>query len=379
MLVNAASLSYKEAEKSQPLPLDLEDTWYKDSVVILWEKNIMKGAPDGNAYPENPITVKEAKTLVARTFGMPDQVIFDAEGAAGSNLERELYLYIERYFEVDDKSEISVKEAANILSDIFGIDEEAQEIILRNEEVTGNAKSFRASGAMEAELVYHQELEGVPTSMSYDFSMEFSADNKIKQEITTVLPGVSTPLKMVQYMDKDYIYTMLANEEGTPEWMKMKNIASFAFDDEYIQSQKNKTLNINTELPYKLLGEETVDDIECYKLAFYARIDDKEELLETFDSIPGMDDASIEQLKQSLDIIENLILKGIMYIGQEDSLLYGSEISYDVFLNTEIQTDSPIKIETMSCIMDIRYSDFGEDINIEIPQEAIDTEEINLF
>jgi len=34
MLVNAASLSYKEAEKSQPLPLDLEDTWYKDSVVI---------------------------------------------------------------------------------------------------------------------------------------------------------------------------------------------------------------------------------------------------------------------------------------------------------------------------------------------------------
>jgi len=379
MLVKAANLPHKDTEKSKTLPPDLGDAWYKDSVLILWEKDIMKGAPDGKVYPDNPVTVREAKALVARTLGVPDQVIFEAEGTAGSGLDRELYSFVRQYFEDDDKSRISVKKAAEILSDIFGVDEEAEEIILKNQEATGSAKSFRASGAIEAELVYHQEVEGVPASMSYDFFMELSADSKLKQEISMVMPGVSAPLEMTQYMDKDYIYSMIPNQEGTPQWTKMKNISSFAFDDAYIESMKNQTLNFNTELPYKLLGKGTIDGTECWKLAFYATIYDKEELLKTFDSMPGMDGTVKGQLEQSLDIIKSLKFKGIMYIGQEDNMMYGAQIDYDVLLNAEAQAESPVKIESINFIMDIRYSDFGEDIRIEIPQEAIDAEEISLF
>lgn len=379
ILVNAANLSDKETVKDLTLPLDLKDTWYKDAIVVLCGKNIMIGAPDGNTYPENPITVLQAKTLIARIFGIPDEVIFETDSKGENDLEKRLYSYIEGYFKGDAESKISVNDAAGILSDFFGVDEEAKGIILRNEEVTDNAKSFRASGTMETELVLDQEIDELPSKMNFDFSLEFSMDNKIKQEITGVVPNLPMPLKMVQYMDKDYIYTMVVDEEGTPQWMKMKNFVSFAFDDEFMEAKKNETLNIDTDLPYKVLGEETIEGIKCYKLAFYTRIDDKDELLKIFDCMPGMDDANKELMKESMDIIENLILKGIMYIGQEDDMLYRSEISYDIFFNEELQTDSPVKIKMMNYIMDITYSDFGEDIKIEIPQEAIEAEEIDLF
>lgn len=92
-----------------------------------------------------------------------------------------------------------------------------------------------------------------------------------------------------------------------------------------------------------------------------------------------MDDSIKELMKESLNIMDKIILKGIMYIGKEDNLLYKSDLSYDIYLNEEMQADSPIKMEVMSFDMYMNYSDYGEEIIIEIPQEAIDTDEIDLF
>lgn len=376
ILVNAAKLSDSVTVKSSTLPLDLKDVWYKDAIMILWENGIMKGAHDGNVYPEDPITLLQAKTLVARTFGISDEVIFNKVAITKNDIDQELYSFIAGYFKGNDNDHLSVKDAAKVLSDVFNVDSQAKDIILKSDEATKKAKSFKTTGNIEIGIGLSQQDSAIPTKVNLEFSSEFSADNKIKQEMNGIVPGLNTPISMTQYIDKDYIYTMMTGQKGEPQWMKVKNPVPFAFDDEFMESKKNEMLNVDVELPYKVLGEETIDGKQCYKLGFYTRINDANELLKTFDAIPGMDDTTKELLEESAKVIENLLFRGIMYIGEEDYLVYRTEISYDIALNDEVQKDSPNKIKSMGFTMDMNYSDYGKDIKIEIPKAAMDAEEI---
>ncbi|HHY13519.1 MAG TPA: S-layer homology domain-containing protein [Thermoanaerobacterales bacterium] len=382
LLVNAINMQVEDIKEDIALPRDLDDEWHKDAILTLWKEGIMKGVPGGNTYPNDSITVLQARTLVARTYGIPDEVIFGDISERENGLDERLYSYIESYFVGDADGKISVKEAIDMFSGFFETDEVADEIMIKNEEITNVIKSFRVSGNLGVEMVLAGEIdEEVPPMMDFEFIMELSSDNKIKQKYVGNVPELPIALEMTQYMDKDYIYTAISDEEGTQQWMKMKNFVAFVFDEDFIDEKKNEMFYMDTDLvtSYKLFGEKNIDGNECHELVFFTRIDNKEKLVEVYEAMPGMDDSIKELMKESLNIMDKIILKGIMYIGKEDNLLYKSDLSYDIYLNEEMQADSPIKMEVMSFDMYMNYSDYGEEIIIEIPQEAIDTDEIDLF
>ena len=110
LLVNAINIPMEEIKEDIALPRDLDDKWYKDAILTLWKEGIMKGVPGGNTYPNDSITVLQAKTLVARAYGIPDDVIFGDINSRGNSLNERLYTYIESYFAEEDDSKISVKE-----------------------------------------------------------------------------------------------------------------------------------------------------------------------------------------------------------------------------------------------------------------------------
>ena len=53
---------------------------------------------------------------------------------------------------------------------------------MKNEEITNEIKSFRVSGNMSVGMEFAGEIvEEVPQIMDFEFVMEISADNKMKQ------------------------------------------------------------------------------------------------------------------------------------------------------------------------------------------------------
>src|SRR5690606_28457564 len=124
------------------LPSDLKDTWYKEAVIALVKKGIMQGAPDGKIYAEAPIKLGHAKILVARTLD-----ISSSEG-----LDLQLKSWLDKLFIGDDLQNLKAKDAAKLLSDIFGKDEKAQELILKSDEATNKAKSFRMNGDISVKM-----------------------------------------------------------------------------------------------------------------------------------------------------------------------------------------------------------------------------------
>lgn len=376
MLAKAANISEEEVSDVENLPKDLKkDANYAKAVAALCKKGILKGASDGKAYLDNPVKNIEAKIFIARVWGIPEELIFSKE-TNEKNLDSQLLSWIEEHFNRTDKNTLKVSDAAKILSDIFKTDEKASSIVEESNEKNKDMKSLKVKGDMTLNLVIKPEIPEMPTGINAKFSSEFSKDKKVHQVIDTNIPLINQPISVEQYMDKDYIYMNVPEDEETTKWVKMKNPVSEIFDDKFIELNQDILKNLDIKTPYSLLGNEELEGRKVYKIAFYSRMADMSQFAKIFGSM--MDAENQEMLEQTYDMIDSMFVKGIAYIGVEDGLVYNADLDYDIVLG-DLGLDSeeiPFKLDSIKANMRFAYYDYNSDIKIDIPEEAKNAEEI---
>jgi hypothetical protein len=59
------------------------------------------------------------------------------------------------------------------------------------------------------------------------FSGEFSKGT-IHQVVETLIPGEQEPVKIEQYLDREYIYMLAPGKDGKPEWVRSPGEAKSA-------------------------------------------------------------------------------------------------------------------------------------------------------
>lgn len=382
MLTHAAKIPAGEIKEGASLPADLNgDMWYAGAVKALYDRNILRGFAD-KVYPDASITGIEAVALVARTLGIPEDVV--AQGQEINGVEKEhwgydLYTWMVKENltseNIDPAESLEPETAAKLLINVFGTDEQAQAIMDEANNKNKDIKSFRAKGDMALKMeISGEDAPAEPVESTVTYNMEYNKE-VLHQNMDTAGLGAEQSIKMEQYMDKDYIYTSAAADEDEVKWIKMKNFMPMLFDEDFLSQQQDWAKDIEDSTYYRLLGKENIDGKDYYKIAIYARLEDFSQLLKKM-SVLG-----IEQ-NQSLEAFNNFIksmsMRGITYVGVEDGLPNQVNMSIVVSLNEEIQQASSMVMKAIQMDMDYNYYDYNADIKIEIPEEAQNAEELDL-
>ncbi|HHV82718.1 MAG TPA: hypothetical protein GXX43_03510 [Tepidanaerobacter syntrophicus] len=381
MLVYAADIPTSEIDESENLPSDLDaGAWYAGAVKALWDRNILNGFA-GNAYPERPITGMEALALTARMLGIPEDVISEGSGNSSDeeSVDYELYSWIiDQNFtqkNINSTDELKAGDAASLLVNVFGIDEDAKSIIDMANEKSKDIKSFRADGDMQIRMdmsAGDTSMEGLEVAST--LNMEYTKD-AYHQKMTQTIKGLEESIDLEQYIDKDYIYTLTDTGEGEAEWTKMKNFMPMLFDEDFLTQQQDWAKDIEDIASYKLLGKVTIDGKEYYKVATYSRLED---LSKIFSAIPGFSEEEIPGLEEAENIVKFIAVRGINYVSVEDGLTSKAKASATALFNEDAQKDSPLAVKALEMSMNYNYHDYNADIEIEIPDEAKNAEEVNL-
>lgn len=384
MLVEAAGIPLEEIAEDAKLPQDLKpDTLYAKSVKALYDRNILRGSSD-KIYPDKAITGIEAMTFVARTLGISENAIandVEVKGLPKDHWGYAVYSWLVKdgltLEDVDILKELDPEMGAKFLVNIFGSDRKVKAMLEESNEKNKDIKSFRANGkmAIEVEMDGPEDLEpDMPTKTKATFNSEFS-NNTIHQTVETLIPGMDETIKIEQYMDKEYIYTAIPEEDGEDKWMKMKNFMSTVFDDNFLSQQQALTKEFEELAHYRLLGTEKIDGKDCYKIAMYTRLDNVSKLL---DKMGIMGQQEKEAFKAANDILKGVSMNGFMYIGVDDKLVKKALINAVISMNVDGQKENPVILKAMKMDMEYDYQDYNADITIEIPEKAKDAEVIDL-
>jgi len=385
MLVEAAGISEKEITEDANLPQDLKaDAWYAKSVMALCDRDILKGSLE-NIYPDNAITGIEAITFIARVLGISEKDVVDDVEIKGLPKEHWGYavysaavkegLVLE---DLDPLKALDSETAAKLLMGVFGTDRKVKDMFLEIDKKNEDIKSFRISGnmAIEMEMDGAEDLEvDGPIKTIASFNSEFG-DNIIHQTVETMIPLVEETMKTEQYMDKEFIYTMISGLGEEDKWIKMKNPMSAIFDENFLSQQQALTGEIDELTHYRLLGTEKVDGEDCYKIAMYTRLDN---ISEIFGKMNIFGQQEQEALKEASDMLEDISMNGYIYVGVDDKLVKKALIDATISMNiADSKKESPVVLKAIKMNMDFNYKDYDADIEIEIPEEAKEAEILDL-
>lgn len=379
MLTFAAGISEAEVE---PIPfIDVNgDEWYFGAVGALHQAGILRGFPDGRLCGENPITGIEAAALLARTLGVmevPDTEV-EVEGIQRDHWGYTLYSWlISEGFQLNSDQllrPISADTAAQFLAKAFYTDEEAKSIIEKSNKTGAKVKTFKVKGQMIMQIQMEgQDGETATVKPTASFNSQFSSEGIIHQVVEMSIPGVDTPLKIEQYMDKDYIYTNALDEDGKYVWLKTKNPFPQAFDQKYLSQQQDMMTGMDEVTHYRIIGKETLQDRDMYKIAIYSRFDDFSKI---FDMMGYFSPEEQQNLKDASRIFKNMFVRGTIQIDSKDFLVHYANLTITALMDPEEQQESPQAVKSMVIEAFYDYYDYNVDADIQIPAEAKDAEEM---
>jgi hypothetical protein len=379
MLTFAAGISEAEVET---LPfIDMNgDEWYFRAVGALHQAGILRGFPDGRLYGENPITGIEAAALLARTLGVmegPDTEV-EVGGIQRDHWAYTLYSWLmSEGFQLNNDQllrPILANEAAQFLAKAFYTDEEAKSIIEKSNKTGAEVKTLKVKGQMIMQIQMEgQDGETATVKPTASFNSQFSREGIIHQTVETSIPGIDTPVKIEQYMDKDYIYTNALGEDGENVWFKMKNPFPQALDQKYLSQQQDMMTSMDEITHYRIIGKEILQDRDIYKIAIYSRFDDFSKI---FDMMGYLSSEEQQNLKDANRILKNIFIRGTIQIDSKDFLVHYANLTITAVMDPKEQQESPQAIKSMVIEAFYDYYDYNVDANIQIPAEAQNAEEI---
>ncbi|MBE0466447.1 MAG: S-layer homology domain-containing protein [Candidatus Desulforudis sp.] len=356
------------------------------SAEVLINEGIMKGYPDGSMGIDEPVTRAQAAAFIARTLGLPEAVdpgaISGLEGLEGHWAYRPLaWMAREDLLDADaPDSRLTVGEGAALLAHVFGPVAEGRELNAQSQIALQDVRSMRMQGTFDMEMRLREaaDLE-VPAEladlrMHGKLSTAINLDQGMYQVSTVTVPGLPAEVETEQYFTPDGVFMKTADPmTGEGAWQRMPE---GLFPDITAILEQSMGQAVPPELDkmfyYRYLGEEQLDGRAVYKMATYGQIKDFEEMMSVLESQLGgsfqdmlaPDGMPVGQILQSMNII------GVGYLDQETLAPVRMEMLLTVDLAEEILGQpNPFAGMTMNC--SFTYSDFGGEIVIEVPEEAL--------
>ncbi|MBO8138498.1 MAG: S-layer homology domain-containing protein [Desulfotomaculum sp.] len=388
MLSRAAGLNEASEVK---LPLDVpEDAWYADSIKSLMADGILYGYPDGTVKPEKEITRVEAVVMLSRVLGLP---VVPAENVEIKGLEKHAWAAgpytwcVKEGFLAADKDPagvITAQEADKLLVGAFATDQLGNEINTRMTQAMKEVKSMRLEGTMGMTVELTPEaVKEIPPELknNMEFSAKLNSEINMKQgmyqEVTLQMPKVDKmqieDVVMKQYYTPEGMFVRINNPStGESEWIKYPE--GMLPDFETLVSQQNNMVpeDMQQFFHYRLLNEVKIDNDDYYELAFYGRINDFNKFLQFLNqSMPGN---AKQQFNESSGLIKSVSFMGTTMLNKESYLPLWVKTKSVVVFNSNFNNQT-LPFRAMKYNYMINYSDFNEEISIELPEEAKQAEE----
>lgn len=198
---------------------------------------------------------------------------------------------------------------------------------------------------------------GTETSMEANVNGAVDILNhKLMMEMSTDL-SASMDMNILYYIINETIFIKMDNS-GTEQWMKMhfseSNITWNSFDQMYMQ------IDLLDLGEVERLDDEKVDNENCYVLKITPDID---KLYETIMSQQGLS-LGMAQSYDITDMMKEISL--VLWISKDSNFIMKAYEYMSMEMNLfEFQTD-------MSIGLTIKFTNYNEPVNIELPEDALD-------
>ncbi|MEW6574022.1 MAG: S-layer homology domain-containing protein [Bacillota bacterium] len=358
------------------------DAWYAGAVATLKEKGIITGYPDGTLRPERPVTRLEAVVLVARTFGLFTTVSDTEAGPLPQgHWAASLYNWMCNQgiapAAAAPEEKMSVREAANFLTQVFGSDPEAWKIVEKNAAAMAEVTAFRGKTAMDIATRLRPGVNLEVGSAHIEATTTFQAPGNIAStsRLDTVIEGKPVSLSSDFYMVDGNVYFGLTDPQtGKKVWQRFPQEFGQAFT-EAMTNTRNQVLppELKPYLHYRLLGATKFGDREIYEIGAYGRVDDPALFLKALDK--GGEE--LQKVMPTADFFPAISYWGRLYIGKDDLLLYGGDLK-TVAVFKEMMGGQPNPLEAIETVMHFTDYEYGEGITVVLPPEAANAPEITL-
>ncbi len=352
---------------------------------LLVQKGVMKGYPDGELYLEQGITYMEAVTLVAKTLGIVETVTpiqGDKIAIAENHWGYPFYAWLSRYGLAGEKPEeiLTVGKGEDFLEKVFSIDPAAVSIFEQSQKEAKNIKTLHSVFNSEINIIPRSGVEGAE-EMPVDFTVKavqemVFPDSLHQLSFTAVeLPGgglqeITTEMYFVD--GKIYQRLPLNIETGEMQWVRFPE--ELLPDFEEMINTEDATAVIPTGLEdylhSRLLATVVINDEELYELVSYGNVDDFNDFMEAVSGQFGSGQQLQQFLGQASGLIDSMSFWIIQYIGTADYLTKNAEMFFIVsFADEYLGASNPIEVLQMKVQVE-EYS-YNEDIEISLPEEAL--------
>ncbi|MTI81788.1 MAG: S-layer homology domain-containing protein [Firmicutes bacterium] len=390
MLSQAAGLPESEVD----LPTDVpDDAWYVNGIKSLVGNDIMAGYKDGTIKPEKNISRVEVVVMLSRVLGLPGIMADDVQikglenhaWAAGpySWCVKEGFLSAEK----SPSGIITAEEADKLLIGAFATDELGKEINTKVEEAMLDIKTMSLNGSMHMDMELTTEAaKEIPkeiSSMGIDAEIEskINIDQGLHQVMSIKLPkttDVTLPeMKIEQYYTpKGMFMKMTDPSTGGSQWIKYPDGILPKY--EVMMNQQVNSLvtkEMSQYLHYRVLDDIKVNDEEYYQLAFYGQINDFNKLMALMNqNMPNAINQN-DMIQQTKGLIKSMSFMGTMTVTKDDYLPVSVDTKAIATFNSQFAGET-LPFTSIKYNYKVNYDKFNADVNIELPQEALESKDL---
>ncbi|HEX9897396.1 MAG TPA: DUF6612 family protein [Dehalococcoidales bacterium] len=231
--------------------------------------------------------------------------------------------------------------------------------------------------AMEMEVVGGTD----PMQMTMDGSGTGAMDVRNKKmqmnmDMDMEIPGTGTSkmnmtMSMEMYLVEGWLYTKMNIPGMGEQWTKMETPDEISQDQAAQLMALMKSSTTNT-----IKGSEKVKGVDCYVLEI---VPDMAKLMEWLMSQQGSDLTGDIDLSQ-FDISKMIKSFGLKYwIAKSNYQIMKAEAEMAMDMDAETVGASEEDFESMTMTMDMGmiFSDYNKTVNIQLPEEALDAEEVS--
>lgn len=391
---------FKMLDQAIDLPKSEEKRTYKDVpqgseladiVNKLQTVGALHGYNDGTVRPEDKLKSGEAIALISGALGIPDHPVpggsspLDSEHWA-SNIASWMKSAKVDYNWNDLDRTITKQEAESLVKQLLSTSSDATKLLEESQKAQKDIKSFNLKGDMSFSMVLKQNaLEQLSADERKTFEEMAKKGMSMKMEGAYVMPdsmytkshmkmpdfgqGVELgDMEIEQYViGKDmYMHMKMpeiasADSKDTSEWVKMKD--AFPLDMKAMMEQQMSGIppQLEKKLFYRSAGEG--------QLSFQGRIDKLSDLASMMNGMQGMEDMTAA-LKEAEKSIRAIYLQGVMNFDPKTKLPVDSSMQFVISFNEKAGNAEEIPFKQMIMTQDVKYSDYNDNVKIELPEAA---------
>ncbi|MED4728419.1 hypothetical protein P9597_09730 [Aneurinibacillus migulanus] len=396
---------FKMLDQAIDLPKVEEKRTYKDVpqgseladiVNKLQTVGALRDSNDGTVRPESELKAGEAIALISGVLGIPDHPVpggaspLDSKHWA-SNIAGWMKSAKVDYNWNDLDRTVTKQEAQALVKQLLSTSSDATKLLEESQKAQQNVKSFRLKGDTSFSMVLKQDAldqlsaderktfdemakKGLSMKMEGSYVMPDSMYTKSHMKMPDFGQGESMgDMEIEQYIiGKDMYMKMPAfaptDSENPSGWVKMKD--AFPLDMKAMMEQQLSGIppQLEKKLFYRSAGEG--------QLSFQGRIDKLSELASMMNGMQGMEDmtAALEEAEKSIGAI---YIQGVMNLDPKTKLPVDSSMQFVISFNEKAGNAEEMPFKQMVMAQDVKYSDYNDNVKIELPEAAKQAKEVS--